>query len=327
MNTHDPEGTPFPAVRPARGSPALAGVMTFLGGVYALAMTLSVLVMLRGRVDTGVIGVLLCLTTAPVAFAAAHLALTRSQPEWSRGIEGRLDQIAGAMRNLTDHATLSDDARRVLNRRAERDALSRAIEEDVAAQNWDAAIVLVNDLSERFGHRAEAEAFRTRIDEARRQTREREISAAIEGLDAMILERRWDDAQADAARIGRLYPGSPRVDGLSGRVRSSRERYKQDLEAHFQQAFREQRTDEALETLRELDFYLTPEEAEPYREMARGVIGRARDEMGSQFRAAVQDRRWREAERLGQTIINQFPNSKMAGEVRDVIAGIRDKAG
>jgi len=293
-----------------------------MGIGYGFAVLVSGMLILRQRPEQGILGLLLVLTTGPVALGL--LALLSALRDRMSG--AKLDEIAAQVRVLSQQAVLSDDARRVLNRQVERDALSRAIEEDISAGNWDAALVLVKELADRFGYRAEAEGYRARVEEARRQTREREITDAIALLDGLIIQRRWDDAAADAARLMRLYPDATRVEGLPARVRAARERYKLDLESQFQQAFREDRVDDALAVLKELDLYLTPEEAAPLREAARGVIGRARDSLGGQFRAAVQDRRWRDAEALGRRIVDQFPNSKMASEVRDLLDGIREKA-
>ena len=67
-------------------------------------------------------------------------------------------------------------------------------------------------------------------------------------------------------------------------------------------------------------------EAEPYREVAKGVIGQARENLGVQFKLAVQDRQWHIAAAVGDRIIKEFPNSRMAQEIREVIDGIREQA-
>jgi hypothetical protein len=230
------------------------------------------------------------------------------------------------VRALNNHASLSNDARRVLNRQAERDLLRLAIEEDIESRNWDAAMVLVKELADNFGYRADAEEFRRKIDQARYQTVDREVSDAIGYLDGLIIQRRWDEALVDAARIQRLYPDSPRVEPLKSRVEDARSLYRKELERRFLQAAQEGRPEEAMMLMKELDPYLTVTEAEPLREMARGVIGMARDTLGASFKMAVQDRQWREAARIGDRIIAEFPNSRMASEVRDVIDGIRMRA-
>jgi hypothetical protein len=231
-----------------------------------------------------------------------------------------------AIEQLAKEQALSDDARRVLNRGRERELLRKAIEEDIVAEDWDAAMVLVKELAERFGYRTDAENFRTRIETARYQTLERRVEEAIRGLDSMIVARRWEDALSEAARISRLYPDSPRIEGLRHRVVQAQSRYKQDLERRFLLAAEQDRAEEALALLKELDHYLTEPEAEPYREVAKGVIGKARENLGVQFKLAVQDRQWSRAAEVGDRIIAEFPNSRMAQEIREMIDGIRERA-
>ena len=94
----------------------------------------------------------------------------------------------------------------------------------------------------------------------------------------------------------------------------------------FLLAAEEDRIPEAMDMLKELDAYLTEDESGPYREVARGVIGKARDNLGAQFKLALQDRNWSRAADIGQSIIDQFPNSRMADEVRGMIDSIRARA-
>lgn len=241
-------------------------------------------------------------------------------------IDAQLAEISAAVRRFAEHSVLSDDARRLLNRASERELLVRAIEEDIAAEEWDAATVLCGELAERFGYRQEAEQFRSRIDQARAATTERRVSDAIAQLDGLIVQRRWDAALREAARIRRLFPDSPRVENLRQRVEQARSVYKADLERRFLDAAQENRIEDAMELLKELDGYLTETEAAPYREVARGVIGKARENLGAQFKIAVQDRRWAHAAAIGRRIINEFPNTRMATEVREMMDRILSEA-
>jgi hypothetical protein len=297
-------------------------ILIWLALVYAVALGLSVWLILRGQEQLGSIGALMVLTLGPVAFTIAIAHTDRRQ----QLLVDRVEELTRTVRQLNDHASLSNDARRVLNRQAERDLLRQAIEEDISNKNWDAAMVLVKELADNFGYRADAEEFRRKIDQARAQTLEREVSDAITYLDSLIIQRRWNEAFADAARIRRLYPDAPRTDGLKARVDEARASYQRDLERRFLQAANEGRPEEALSLMKELDPYLTVTEAEPLRERARSVIGMARDTLGTTFKMAVQDKQWREAARIGDRIMAEFPNSRMAAEVRDVIDGIRMRA-
>ncbi len=239
----------------------------------------------------------------------------------------RVEELSESIERLSGQASLSDDARRVINRRRERDLLRAAIEEDIERSDWEAAMILVKELADRFGYRADAEEFRQKIESARAEGQNRELREAIAVLDGYIIQRRWDEASAEAAKTMRLFPDSPRVEGLRARVEHAREAYKQELLRQFFVSAKEERIEDAMDLLRELDQYLTEDEAAPLRETARGVIGKARENLGALFKLAVQDRRWDEASRLGSEIITQFPNTRMAAEVREIIDSIRTKAG
>ncbi len=287
---------------------ALAGIGLTTAGLLNANTTLALI---------GGLGAFIALATAPIAFLARRPRI-ETPPDLAALVE--------AIQDLSERQALSDDARRVLSRKRERELLCRAIEEDITAGDWSAATVLVKELAERFGYRAEAESFRDRIEHARDEVVNTEIEDLIRGLDRLILQLKWEDAEAEAARITRLYPDSPRTEGLRRRVSKSRERYKADLERRFLHLAREERVDEAFDILKELDQYLTEAEAAPLAELARGVVGKARENLGVQFKLAYQDKDWTRCNEVGERIIAEFPNTRMAEEVRAMIDFIRDRA-
>ncbi|MBX3357627.1 MAG: hypothetical protein KF745_04285 [Phycisphaeraceae bacterium] len=302
---------------------------------HGLPLLASVLLIARGtgyfgaRADlysiplqaVGYGGLVLVLALAPI------LVKLRQQVRGDGRLRREFESLSAAMRRLADQEVLSDDARRLLNRRAERELLCRAIEEDISSEEWDAALVLCTELADNFGYRAEAEQFRSQIEKARSVVHERRVADAIASLDGLIVQRRWEAAVLESARIKRLFPDSPRVEGLRERVERARAVYKSDLERRFLGAAADaERAEEALDLLRELDGYLTETEAAPYREVARGVIGKARDNLGAQFKIAVQDRQWIAAAALGRRIIGEFPNTRMALEIREHLDSIVAKA-
>jgi len=313
------ERVPDPS-RPSSFADDARAVMV-IGVALAAAFAVCLYLAIKGS-DAAIVGAVLIATLAPVGLYVSRL-LARAREEQER----RLSDLHDALRDLRETATLPDATRRVLSRRRQREILSGAIEEEIASKNWDAAMLLVRDLGESEGYRVEAEEFRKRIEEARRESMDRAVTEAIAVLDALIGEARFDEAQAEAAKIRRLFPDSPRSEGLRERVEAARLEFRRDLERKFLIAAEEERMEDAMDLLQRLDAFLTPQEAEPLREVVRGVIGKARENLGAQFKLAVQDRRWAEAVRLGEQIIEQFPNSRMAMEVRDVIDGVRVRAG
>lgn len=296
--------------------------------VYAVALLLSLGLCVFGvmREETlvaalGVLGVVFTTASAPLAFLYAE--------SLGKGVAADGSATASlnsAIERLAEQQALSDDARRVLHRKRERELLRSAIEEDIRAEDWDAALVLVDELAERFGYRADAEEFRSRIEDARATHVNRSIAEAVGGLDALIGEHRWTDALGEAGRIARLFPDSFTFETLRQRVDDARERYKKDLERRFLHAAGENRVDAAMGILKEMDAYLSEDEAEPFKEVARGVIGQARENLGVRFKLAVQDKQWVEAAEVGERIIAEFPNTRMSEEIRGVIDSIRQRA-
>lgn len=265
------------------------------------------------------VGAVFTLATLPMALRAASGRDAPSPRE-------SFDKISSAIERLTNEGGLSETAKRVLHRKEERELLRNAIEQDISAGDYDTAMILIKELADRFGYRADAEEFRARIERVRAQSLDAQVVRALESLEQLIRERKWAEAYAEAARISRLFPDSHRVQGLRERVDESHHRFKQDLERRFLLCAQREQVDEALAALKELDQYLTEEEAEPYREVARGVIGKARDNLGVRFKLALQDRAWKSALEVGEQIMRDFPNSRMASEVRDMIESLRERA-
>lgn len=268
----------------------------------------------------GLLAMVLAVVLAPASVGLVHLVRDVRQTRED------LRATTAALRAMGEHAALSDDARRVLHRTRERTLLRRAIEEDINAEDWDAALVLAGELADRFGYRQDAEDFRRRIDRSRRATLEHQLDNAMARLEDLVLHRQWDESQREAARIARAFPDSPRAQAAPERVEREVARFKADLERQFLEAAEDERVEEAMELLKRLDQHLTEDEAAPFREVARGVIGKARENLGAKFKLAVRDKRWVEAAHHGERIIAEFPNSRMAVEVRELLDGIRERA-
>jgi hypothetical protein len=326
----------------AIGQPATAfrtrkagrGSLIFDGIVFAVVFLASGAIALYGAGKIGGDGVndslravgLSCMLVTAILWPILRRLYAPREDAAGAATPKKLDELGEAIRVLTDHVSLSGDARRVLNRRAEKDLLCRAIEEDINAEDWDAAMVLCRELADRFGYRIEAEEFRAKIEASRGEVQERKVGDSIARLDGLIIQRRWDVALREAARIQRTFPDSHRVETLRQRVEQARAVYKSDLERRFLDAAQGEHFDEAMELLKELDSYLTEHEAEPFREVARGVVSKARENLGVQFKVAVRDKQWPRAAAIGRRIINEFPNTRMATEVREMLDGILARA-
>ena len=269
---------------------------------------------------------LVAVVALSVFLAVLPIALLLAAPrrgETSQHTEIR--KLAEAVNTMVQESGLTEGAKRVIHRREERDIIRRAIEQDIADKDWDAAMVLVKELAEKFGYRVDAEEFRQRIEKARLQTLDADAAQALSQLDELLRHRQWAEAYAEAARIQRLYPDSHRVVGLRERVDREFELYRKELERRFLIAAQREQVDDAMQLLKELDQYLAPHEAEPLQEVARGVITKSRENLGVQFKLLLQDHQWQEAIDVGEQIVREFPNTRMAQEVREVMDSLKQR--
>lgn len=302
-----------------------------LGMLYGVLAVAAAAMVIHGLVNGppawamgGALGLIVVLATAPIAMLLPGLG---ARGGGSRGMSAQMERAEQCLARIQEHSMLSDNAKRVLFRDREVQMLRDAIEDDIARGDYNAAITLCDEMANLFGYREEAEAFRSTIVQVRQEQYEHQVHAAIEKLEADLSQRNWSGVHQQAARIRRLYPDSHLVTGLDQRIHQAREEHKNELETQFLQEAQRGDVEAAMALLKQLDLYLGREEAGRLTQVAQQVIVRHRDNLGAQFRMAVNEHRWAEAAQLGEKIVSEFPNSKMADEVRSMIDVLRSRAG
>jgi hypothetical protein len=134
-----------------RGSGESTTRLAFIYGTAAVAaMALTIYGYTdgsQGVLALGGLAVVLVLAVAPISFASASREGGIDGPVMDAVLD-EIRQLRASVDRLGEYQALSDDARRVLNRVRERDLLVSAIEEDVTAEDWDAAVVLCDELAE-----------------------------------------------------------------------------------------------------------------------------------------------------------------------------------
>jgi hypothetical protein len=272
----------------------------------------------------GGLGLIVVVATLPLALMMQELLAHGGMPEVRDGATRSADRL---LAQIHEHTMLSDNAKRVLFRDRELELLRRAIEEDIAHGDYSAGLTLCDDMANLFGRREEAEGFRTRIVQANHAAYETQVLHALEQFEHSLLSRDWSRAHREAASLRRLYPAHHLVQDIDQRILRARDDHKKELEARFIEAANREDVDEAMSLLRQLDRYLAREEAGRLAEVAQGVVMKHRENLSMQFKLAVNDHRWAEAARVGEVIIAEYPNTKMADEVRSMIDMLRVRAG
>ncbi|NEP20254.1 MAG: hypothetical protein F6J97_25795, partial [Leptolyngbya sp. SIO4C1] len=170
------------------------------------------------------------------------------------------------------------------------------------------------------------EAYRERIEAARHEELENRVGHEVARLDEILNRNDFPRAARHAARIKRLFPTIDSVQQIDQLVRDAKDQHKHELERQFLDAAKNDDVAGAMALLKELDRYLTTKEAKQFEEVARGVIGKQRDNLGVQFKLACHDHEWLAAVRVGEQIVREFPNTRMADEVRGMLDLLRERA-
>ena len=230
------------------------------------------------------------------------------------------------LESMNERMLVSETAKRVAYRVEDIRLLRETIEADLSRKDFDAAMVLLGLMGETYGRLEEAEKFRERIEAARDKEIQVRVGHEVSRLDAMLERDEFDRAATQAARIKRLFPTVQSVANIDGMVEAARTRHKADLEREFRQAALKDDTPRAMALLEKIDREFTAEEGLRIQDVARQVIGKQKESLRVQFEMAVHDQEWGHALTVGEEIIRDFPNTKMADEVRDRLDLLRERS-
>jgi len=152
------------------------------------------------------------------------------------------------------------------------------------------------------------------------------INQIINHVDKLCEQSHWSQATAVIERLIRNFPHSEKAKAMPSRLQRQKSKRKRELLAAWDNAVKRQQTNESLEILKELDQYLTPSEGLALQESASSVFRTKLHNLGVQFSLAVSEKLWQKALRTGQQIIRDFPNSRMAHEIRSKMDILHERA-
>jgi len=243
-----------------------------------------------------------------------------------RDLNETLGKQIAALEAIVENTRISDAAKSLARRDQELDALRTAIRDDIRRQQWEAALSLTAEMERRFGYQEEAERIREELDDARNSAIDKKLQEAIDMIEGHFQAHDWDRAQAEIDRVLNALPDNAKALALIDRMQVLREQHKRELRAAWDEAVRRNDTDHAIDVLKGLDQYLSPAEAKELQASARNVFKEKLLQLGVQFRFAVTEKRWTDALSIGLELVREFPNARMAGEVREALDTLRERA-
>ncbi len=300
--------------------------------ILAVVMALTLFTNVFDRVQTNLFRLLVLMLGALVLLSALLAMLSRliKIVDALRDNSARLKDLAGALEKISaeltqiNHSTrVSETAKAIAFRDEDRRSLRDAVFDKLQQQDFAAADALMNEIALRPEYKELAEQLRTQARRYYDATDQERVQQSITHIHKLLDEAQWARASTQIEGLIKTHPDNERIKALRPLLLDKKQQRKRILLAAWDDAVQAQETDRSLQILKELDLYLTPNEALALQEAARDVFRTKLHNLGVQFAIAVTEKQWAGALDIGQQIMSDFPNSKMSEEIRGKLDVLR----
>jgi hypothetical protein len=227
-----------------------------------------------------------------------------------------LENISSGLAQINHSARVSDAAKAIVFRDADIQTLREAVFDKLQQQDFSAAEDIITEIAKRPEYKELAEQLRIQTDRYHDATDQERLNQVIAHIEKLLEDCQWGRASAQIEGLIKANPDNEQAKAMRQVLLDKKQQRKRILLAAWDDAIQRQETDRSLEILKELDQYLTPNEALALQEAARDVFRTKLHNLGVQFAISVTEKRWVNALEIGQNIIADFPNSKMSEEIR-----------
>jgi len=232
------------------------------------------------------------------------------------GLTGALEKISAGLAQINHSTRVSETAKSIAFRDADRLSLRQAVFEKLQMQDFDGAKTVIDEIAKRPEYSDLAEDLRGQAEKYRTATSQERTGQMIAHIDKLMDDCQWIQASSQIEDLIKASPDSEHAKLMRQKLLDKKEERKRILLAAWDDAVHQQETDRSLEILKELDHYLTPNEALALQETAKDVFRAKLHNLGDQFSLLITEKQWNSALEIGQKIVEEFPNSKMAEEIR-----------
>ncbi len=232
-------------------------------------------------------------------------------------VTGALEKIHSGLAQINYSTRLSERAKAIAFRDEEKRSLREAVFDKLQQHDFDAAYEIIDEIAHRPEYKDLSEQLRTQADKYRNATDQERISQVTTHIEKLLEDWQWAKASAQIERLIKSYPDFEKAKAMRQKLSDCKEGRKKILLAAWDDAVKNQETDRSLAILKELDMYLTPNEARALQEAAKDVFRTKLHNLGVQFSIAITEKRWADSLDIGQQIVSNFPNSKMAEEIHE----------
>jgi len=242
-------------------------------------------------------------------------------------VAAALEKIGTELTHINHSTRVSETAKAIAFRDEDRQSLREAVFDKLQQQDFAAAEELIDAIAQRPEYKDLAEQLRTQARRYRDATDQERMNQVIAHIERLLDTCQWTKASAQIEGLIKAHPNAERAKAMRQVLLDKKQQRKRILLAAWDDAVKSQETDRSLEILKELDFYLTPNEGLALQEAARDVFRTKLHNMGVQFAIAVTEKQWAGALDVGRQIIKDFPNSKMSEEIRSKLDVLTQNVG
>lgn len=299
------------------GLSGVALVLWVLAGVLAVFKG-SFLVMLYFAAAVSIFAIILLITEAVKSL--------KEQQEKIVQINDTLAANKNLLEQICQGVKLSEAAKTIAYRDMDRQQLRASVMEKLHQQDFDATYAMIEDIARRNEYNRLADELKNTADKYRNATDQERVSQSISYIERLLEQYQWTAASVQIEGLLKKYPDLEKVKTMQHKLVEKKEQRKRELLSAWDQAVKKADTDYSLMILKELDLYLTPSEGLALQEAASEVFKNKLHNLGVQFALAVSDKHWGKALETGQEIIRDFPNSRMADEIRTKLPILRELA-
>ena len=246
--------------------------------------------------------------------------------------EQRLEKIAGTLEKnrsllmqINQNSRLSENAKAIAFHDIDKQTLRDSVFEKLQQQDFEGTYELIDEIAGSTTYQRFAEQLKADADSYKDATNTERVSQVIVHIEKFFETHQWSKASGYIERLIKAEPQSEKAKQMRRSLFDKKQERKKILLTAWDDAIKREDTDRSLEILKELDLYLTPNEGLALQEAAKDVFKNKLHSLGVKFSLAVSEKAWENAFEAGQQITAEFPNSKMAEEIREKIDILRQK--
>ncbi len=237
-----------------------------------------------------------------------------------------LEKSRAVLAQINQNTRLSETAKAIAFRDADRQSLREAVFDKLQQQDFDTAYKIIDEIAHSTIYQELTEQLRDDANKYRDATDTERVNQVIANIEKLFETYQWAKASTQIEKLIKAAPKSEKAKAMRQKLLDKKQERKKILLTAWDDAVKRQLTDRSLEILRELDLYLTPNEGLALQEAAKEAFRNKLHNLGVLFSLAVAGKQWTKAVQVGQQIMHDFPNSRMAEEIREKWDILKQKA-